>query len=342
MDIRGLIIDELRKKDKVKISDIVKKTGFSRAYIHRFFLELKNEGKIILIGKANNAHYILSKTKGLEQAKRNLLSVHRILQNTNLSEDLILNEIKKDSGIFVGIPQNISNIVDYAFTEMLNNAIEHSQSKIIDIVIKKSKENIQFNVVDKGVGIFNNIMEKKNLENHLEAIQDLIKGKQTTLPEAHSGEGIFFTSKVADIFIVKSAQKKLIFDNIVDDIFIKDTKSVSGTKVFFSIQSQSKKELIDVFNKYTDDDMEFSKTNVQVKLYKRDVEYILRSQARRIITRLDKFKTVELDFKNVETVGQGFADEIFRVWQAHHPETRIIPKNANENITFMIKRVVAT
>jgi anti-sigma regulatory factor (Ser/Thr protein kinase) len=342
MDIRGLIIDELRKKDKVKISDIVKKTGFSRAYIHRFFLELKNEGKVILIGKANNAHYILSKTKGLEKAKRNLLSVHRILQNTTLSEDLILNEIKKDSGIFVGIPQNISNIVDYAFTEMLNNAIEHSQSKIIDIVIKKSKENIQFSVVDKGVGIFNNIMEKKNLENHLEAIQDLIKGKQTTLPEAHSGEGIFFTSKVADIFIVKSAQKKLIFDNIVDDIFIKDTKSVSGTKVFFSIQSQSKKELIDVFNKYTDDDMEFSKTNVQVKLYKRDVEYISRSQARRIIARLDKFKTIELDFKNVETVGQGFADEIFRVWQAHHPETRIIPKNANENITFMIKRVVAT
>ena len=70
-------------------------------------------------------------------------------------------------------------------------------------------------------------------------------------------------------------------------------------------------------------------------------EYISRSQARRILGGLDKFRTVILDFKNVKTVGQGFADEVFRVWKRHYPNIDIVTKNANENITFMIKRALA-
>ena len=54
---------------------------------------------------------------------------------------------------------------------------------------------------------------------------------------------------------------------------------------------------------------------------------------------LDKFKTILLDFKNVETVGQGFADEVFRVWKSRHPGIEIIVKNANDNVQFMINHV---
>ena len=45
-----------------------------------------------------------------------------------------------------------------------------------------------------------------------------------------------------------------------------------------------------------------------------------------------------LDFEDVKTIGQGFADEVFRVWKIKHPGVKIITKNANENIEFMIKR----
>jgi hypothetical protein len=45
------------------------------------------------------------------------------------------------------------------------------------------------------------------LKNHLEAIQDLLKGKQTTMPKSHSGEGIFFTSKIADNLTISSSQE---------------------------------------------------------------------------------------------------------------------------------------
>ena len=53
---------------------------------------------------------------------------------------------------------------------------------------------------------------------------------------------------------------------------------------------------------------------------------------------LEKFKHVTLDFRGVKTVGQGFADEVFRVWQKNHPSITIEPKNMNDNVRFMTKR----
>ena len=221
---------------------------------------------------------------------------------------------------------------------MLNNAIEHSRSHNVDVTMKREGDLITFTVVDLGVGIFNNIMKKKHLYSEIDAIQDLLKGKQTTAPEAHSGEGIFFTSKVADRLILQSSKKRLIFDNLVKDVFVRDAKKRRGTKVFFVISLNSGIDLSSVFRQYTDESHEFSKTQVDVKLYKVRADYVSRSQARRILAGLDKFKTVILDFEGIDTIGQAFADEVFRVWPRLHPEMTIIPQNTNENIDFMIRR----
>ncbi|MFC1621174.1 STAS-like domain-containing protein [Candidatus Omnitrophota bacterium] len=340
MDVRKLIIDRLNKKGSVKSSDIVKATGFSRTYINRFFQELMDSGILVLIGKANKAKYIPATQEAVNNSKRCILSVNRILHNEKISEDIVLTDLKKKSGIYVSLPENVSRILDYAFLEMLNNAIEHSQSKIIKVFMRREKNNIHFNIIDKGVGIFNNIMQKRSLKSEIDAIQDLLKGKQSTSPQTHSGEGIFFTSKAAEIFIIQSSHKKIMFNNLIEDIFIKDIKKTAGTKVSFSIGLDSKKQLDNIFKQYTDDSFEFSKTEVIVKLYKMATEYISRSQGRRILSGLDKFKTVTLDFKDVKMIGQGFADEVFRVWNAKHPEIKIITLNANENIEFMIKRAL--
>lgn len=341
MDIKRVILEKLRKNGRVKASEIVKLTGFSRAYTNRFFQQLRDEGMIVMLGKSNRAHYVLARAETVLAARKKILRDHSILRVKGLQEDIVLNNIKSKTGIFMGISSNISNIVSYAFTEMLNNAIEHSRSEAIEISIEREKENIFFRVIDSGVGIYNNIMQKKHLHDQLEAIQDLIKGKLTTAPEAHSGEGIFFTSKVADLLIIQSSRKKLVFDNLLDDIFIKDISDITGTKIQFSISLDSKRSLNNIFRQYTDDSSEFSKTRVVVKLYKNGLEYISRSQARRIVSGLDKFKTVVLDFKGIETVGQGFADEVFRVWKSRFPQIDITYKNANENVCFMIKRAVA-
>jgi len=341
LDIRKLILDEMAERGTLKVSDIVKITGYSRKYVHRFFYALQEEGRITLVGKANTAHYLPKGKTESVRFKKGIRKVHRILKNKNLGEDLVLGQIRDQTGVLLDLKPNVRGIVEYAFSEMLNNAIEHSQSQYIDVWMARGATELKFNVTDRGVGIYNNIMEKKNLANHLEAIQDLLKGKETTAPAEHSGEGIFFTSKAADWFSIRSSEKELVFDNLHSDLFIKDIRHVEGTKVSFLVELGSDKRLLDIFREYTDEAFDFSQTEVHVRLYKEGVEYLSRSQARRIFAGLDKFKTVTLDFRNVQTVGQAFADEIFRVWKSGHPNTRITPVNTCENVDFMIKRALS-
>lgn len=337
MNVRQLILKKIAKKQSVRAAEIVKETGFSREYINRFFRALVSEGKLILVGKANQAQYV--KPGRRARLVGATIITRRQLVNRNLREDEVLDEIEKSTNIFYSVPQNIRRIMRYGFTEMLNNAIEHSGSKGIFVAVHRKPEALQFEVIDKGVGIFNNIRQKRKLKNVLEAVQDLLKGKQTTAPRQHSGEGIFFTSRVADILTIQSSAKKLIFNNLVGDVFIRDVKLAKGTRVIFSISLKSRQSLHQVFSRYSGEAYGFSKTSVGVKLYELGSEYISRSQARRILSGLEKFRYIILDFRGVKAIGQGFADEVFRVWRNKHADIKIEPKNMNENVEFMIKRV---
>ena len=341
MNVKSLILEYLRKNGEVRSFEIIKATGFSRTYVDRFFRELREEGVLTLIGKANKAKYIPATEKRVASESRSIKRIHNILTNKNLSEDKVFSRIKTRTGIIYGLSENVSGIIEYAFCEMLNNAIEHSSSEKIEVKMERKPENIMFEIRDYGVGIYNNIRIKLNLENDMDAIQDLIKGKLSTSPASHSGEGIFFTSRVSEILTIQSSQKKLIFDNLVEDIFIRNVNNTKGTRVVFSISLDSTKELREIFDRFTDDHYSFSKTEAFIKLYEKDTNYISRSQARRVMTGLEKFKTIILDFKGVTTLGQAFADEIFRVWQGKYPEIAIIHRNTAENVIFMIRRALA-
>jgi len=225
---------------------------------------------------------------------------------------------------------------------MLNNAIDHSLSKDVFIEVKKTDKYLEFLVEDYGVGVFRNIKKKKNLLSELEAMQDLLKGKTTTQPQAHSGEGIFFTSKISDTFTLESFDFQLVIDNEIDDIFFGENyKKNKGTRVIFKIALSTKKHLVDIFKKYqsNQETMAFDKTEVKIKLFFMGTVHISRSQARRVLSGLDKFKYIILDFDKVPMIGQGFADEIFRVYKIKHPEINIKFINANEAVKFMIDRV---
>ena len=102
----------------------------------------------------------------------------------------------------------------------------------------------------------------------------------------------------------------------------------------------------EVFDRYaTDqDDYAFSKTHVVVALARQfqGEKLVSRSQAKRVMARLERFKEVVLDFQGIEDVGPAFADEIFRVFRAEHPNTHITPANFNEAVGRMIRRNVIT
>jgi len=69
---------------------------------------------------------------------------------------------------------------------------------------------------------------------------------------------------------------------------------------------------------------------------------ISRSQAKRIIRGLEKFNYIILDFKGVRLVGQGFVDEMFRVFAKKHPNVNICYINANDDVVFMVERGLET
>jgi len=339
MDLRQIILNLVEKQGEARASEVIKKTGFSRTYVNRFFQQLRDEGLLLLIGKANKARYIHADNQRYREEMNKIKAKKYLLINKGLEEDDVLTQIKKQTGIFEKLESNVKEIVEYAFLEMVNNAIEHSHSNEIEIEIAKEGRICFFKVKDKGIGIFNNIKEKKNLPDDLSAIQELLKGKTTTLPNEHSGEGIFFTSKLADLFIIRSNTKKVIFSNIEEDLFIKDIKrAIKGTQIYFAIALKAETKLEKIFSQYADETYTFSKTKATIKIYKQKGANISRSQARRLVSGLHNFKNVELDFSEVETVGQAFADEVFRIWHTRYPQIDIVYTNANENIVFMIER----
>ena len=109
------------------------------------------------------------------------------------------------------------------------------------------------------------------------------------------------------------------------------------------LKHHAQQTLNSIFDQFTSgDDFAFSKTIVPVELAQYGNEALMsRSQAKRVLTRIEKFKTVLFDFSGVETIGQAFADEIFRVFALAHPHIELIPIHASLDVQAMIARALA-
>lgn len=338
-DTTSLILNTIKKLQKANVEDIVNNLPEerSRQWVSTLLNQLAENNKLYRSRVGRHVYYVLPENKDLLKKR-----VQKKLVNKSLQEDQVLDELKSEAIFLRDLKENVDSILYYAFTEMLNNAIEHSKSKSIEVSMEELENVIAFEVLDKGIGVYNCIMQKKKLNTELEAIQELLKGKTTTLPHSHTGEGIFFTSKIAGIFILDSFEYRLRVDNRIDDVFVEKIDKYIGTKVRFELDKNSSKHLNDVFMNYQSrpGSYSFDKTKVYIKLFTTGTIYISRSQARRLTGGLDKFKTIILDFKGIKTIGQAFADEIFRVFATRHPSIKIETVNANEAVTFMIKRVM--
>lgn len=336
MSLEQTILDIAKKNKVFATKDIflALKGKYSRQYVSRIINDLVKSGRLVRSGNTKIARYALFSNK--EKLGQ---SVEKKYINKNLDESEVLNAFFERFPFLSHLPDNVRSVFEYGFTEMFNNAIEHSKSKFIETSIIKRDKKIIFIVRDAGIGVFKNIQKKRALKSELSAIQDLLKGKTTTAKKGHSGEGIFFTSKIADVFLLDSFGYRLRIDNKINDVFIESLKPQrKGTKVSFEIATNTRKKLADIFKEYQTG-YSFDKTKVNVKLYAQDTAYISRSQARRVLAGLDKFKLIILDFDKVKTIGQAFADEVFRVFKKKHPKITIESVNTNESIDFMLKRV---
>jgi len=246
------------------------------------------------------------------------------------------------------LPPNVVELWHYGCTEMINNVIDHSESSEVGIELERSAKNVQVVIVDRGIGIFRKIARGLGLDDERHAVLELSKGKVTTDPGNHTGEGIFFSSRAFESFKILSGgvhfqhETRDGSDWILGDEQPQVTRV--GTTVIMELDNDAATRLQDVFDAYATDTQEyrFDRTVVPVKLLQYgDDRLVSRSQAKRLLTRFERFRTVILDFEGVESVGQAFADEVFRVFPAEHPTVELLAVNANEQVSRMMSRAVS-
>lgn len=239
------------------------------------------------------------------------------------------------------LPRNILDIAHHGVTEMVNNAVDHSDAAQVMVRMDLRDGGLWFAVADDGVGIFRKITRALDLPDDRLALLELSKGKLTTDPRRHSGEGIFFTSRMFDSFRI--ASEGLVFDHDADyeKDLLDDADEASGTRVEMQIAVGSPRTAKAVIDQYSSgpEDYSFAKTVVPVRLARvGDENLVSRSQAKRLLQRVDRFRCVVLDFAEVASIGQAFADEIFRVFTNEHPEVELMPIHASAEVQQMIRR----
>ncbi len=263
------------------------------------------------------------------------------------AEDVVWRE--KVRPLLRDLSTNVLGIFQYGVSEMLNNVIDHSESSECTVHVFQNANRVRIMIWDYGVGIFDKIAKAAGLADKREAILELSKGKLTTDPERHSGEGIFFTSRAMNRFSILSDDLTYVHNKERgdNDWLIEDAqpgKGIKGTCVFLEMQSGDKQTLDEVFNKYSTEKGGvglFSRTHVPISLARYPNEQLVsRSQARRVLARFNRFSEAILDFGDVPTIGQAFADEIFRVFRNAHPEIKLLPVKANQQVQAMINRAM--
>lgn len=329
---RDAIRDFIADKGSATSRQLADHLGITRQAVSLHLRQLLADGAIFKTGSTRAARYFPREAAAPERRLRRDLDLPGLDESTVYEDVAIVLTLSR-------LADNVEAIVHYAFTEMLNNAIDHSMADQCTIEVRLDATRLFFTVRDRGIGVFHSIAHKFELQDEHAAMIELVKGKTTTQPDAHSGEGIFFVSRAADRFVLRSHRLQLEWDRFRDDVFVSEPRFLKGTRVQFEIGVDSRTRLENVFAEFAPEeyDYQFEKTRVLVKLLRR--EYVSRSEAKRLLHNLDRFSEIELDMRDVTSMGQGFADEVFRVFASAHPEILIRTVNAGKAIEAMIRHV---
>ncbi|MBF8259201.1 MAG: ArsR family transcriptional regulator [Actinobacteria bacterium] len=329
-DIQDFIVNAIPEHPKDVVARAMERFGLSRQAIFRHVNILMKSGLVRAEGKTKQRTYKLAITE------RETLTVPIL----NLEEDRLWRD--NISALLSSLPGNMFHIWHYGFTEMVNNAVDHSNGKMLTVILEKTAATTNMLISDDGIGIFKKIKMELGLEDERHAILELAKGKLTTDPSRHTGEGIFFSSRMFDHYRILSGG--VFFSHVIgeeEDWILEREIPKEGTVVFMSNKNVCPRTAKEIFDKYLSkkEDYGFNKTVVPVRLLKHGLEQLIsRSQAKRLLVRFERFKVVILDFKGVDTIGQAFADEIFRVFSSEHPDVRLIPVNATSEVKKIIRR----
>ncbi len=322
------ILEKISQGTKSLSKCVAETYGISQTTVHAYLNELIDQK---IIKKVKRGQYELENRQFKYYFKRS----EGGLDTDTLAYDMCLSQHIGD------LSENVKEIWNYVLSEMVNNVMDHSEAENMLVIVDQDYLKTSVLIVDDGIGIFEKIKNHFSLPSLDAAICELFKGKLTTDEQNHSGEGIFFSSKMMDTFVISSSRKIFTTTKYENNSIVDLDETFCGTCVLMSLSNFSHKTAREVFDLYSNIDCVFTKTRIPLKNIF-DAAPISRSQAKRVCNRLDKFQEVTLDFDGIGWMGQGFAHQLFVVFQNSHPEITLLPVNMNESVTNMYNHVLKT
>lgn len=329
--IKNFILNHVSTFPHDIVSRTMTKFDVSRTTVLRHIQHLVKQNKITKTGNTKQVTYALTSDLSKQLTVKLQSSFDEFDFFTQHFSEILKQQLN----------QNAYTISEYVLTEMLNNCKDHAGGRKAIIKTHINQGVFCCAISDDGEGLFKTIRDSTEWDDFRDILFELSKGKLTRDPMNHSGEGIFFSSRAVDRFSIFANGYQFLRDNIEQDWTFCESPLVKGTRVEFEINSKTKRNLEVIFESYTDE-FSFNKTDILVDLSQHFGERLIsRSQAKRVCRRLENFTHVTLDFKKVEAVGQGFCDQIFRIYQRENPNILIQYIHANSSVDFMIKRCLA-
>ncbi len=333
--VKNYILRLIKNKRKDLVKATVDSFNISKSSVYNYIKQMVADG-------------LIEKKEGSYALRTNFF--HYYFKNDGtLGEDYVYSQFISQH---IQFKKNVNSIWNYAFTEMMNNAIEHSEAESISVGIFQDHLETQIIIKDDGIGIFKNIQKfmkesKNEIVSLRECVSLLFAGKFTTAKQYHTGEGIFFTSHIMDEFIIYSDDNFFTRNNftssqIEDENLHNFMNMNNGTVVRMTLNNNTKKILSEVFNTFAPVDEGFVKTSIPIAHMFAGGNPVSRSEARRLLGSVSVFTDINLDFNGVEEIGQGFAHELFVLGKQKYPHINLTITNISKDVEDMIKRVINT
>jgi len=243
------------------------------------------------------------------------------------------------------LPANVVRLAQHAFGELVNNAIDHSGGTSVTVSMRQTPAHLQLLVSDDGRGLFDKVAQSFRIVDPALAMLELSKGKLTSDPERHTGRGLYFTSRIADVLDLHANDTSFQHRAWQRHRWSRTTPAARhGASVFVAIALDTTRTLDSVLREHSRDGQgyAFERTVVPLQLLTAPgCALDSRAQARCAAQRLQQFRHAQLDFSGVTDIGHGFADELFRVFARSQPELALEPVNMSPRVRALVDSVRA-
>lgn len=238
------------------------------------------------------------------------------------------------------LPPAVAEMTQHAFTELLNNAIDHSQGSQVTVSLRQTATQVQLLVSDNGRGLFETIRQDFAIDDPALAVLELSKGRLTSQPARHTGRGLFYLARLADVMDLHANAVAYQHREWQPQQWVRGRAMREvGSAIYLAIRLDTERRLDDVLRSASLDGEGYGleRTELPLRLLTSDsVALESRAQARRVAARLAQFRRAELDFSGVPRIGHGFADELFRVFAREARGVELVVRHANEAVARMI------